>query len=311
MNSNFQLIFSFSIFILLQNLQIHEQCELSFDSDLVIDTESTPKESSLLDNNFLNYDTVPETLPDFSVFNYSNTIKDDVLISQNSYTDVWNYSRYSDFGLYNCNSPFVYDFAVDVENCRFDLFEMADPIRNEHGIIVDVSDDSMETNFEPTGEQADNHHELAPNQNCFYGLQPPKRIKSSKKKASKTRSKVKKSKKTLTSNSNFDAELNYLKGKIFPEKVWLLASDTNFAPIVWNKSGSVIKIYLSELEPYLLKISRSPQFQSFLRQLHLYGFRKTTNFNNKKIDFDCNEHSYMRKHFHRNHYEKLSLIKRH
>ena len=61
----------------------------------------------------------------------------------------------------------------------------------------------------------------------------------------------------------------------FPKKVWLLASDPRFTPIVWNSQGNGILINERLLKPRVLeKLFRSNKMASFLRQLHLYDFGK-------------------------------------
>jgi hypothetical protein len=62
----------------------------------------------------------------------------------------------------------------------------------------------------------------------------------------------------------------------FPFKLWHLASDETFAPINWSKDGAALLIDHMALEPVLSYFFRSKKFSSFLRQLHLYGFRKVT-----------------------------------
>lgn len=60
----------------------------------------------------------------------------------------------------------------------------------------------------------------------------------------------------------------------FPIKLWNLASDENFKPIQWSQDGLSLLIDEAALEPLLGYLFRSKKFSSFLRQLHLYSFRK-------------------------------------
>lgn len=62
----------------------------------------------------------------------------------------------------------------------------------------------------------------------------------------------------------------------FPIKLWNLASDENFIPIGWSSDGLSVVINEVLLEPVLGSFFRSKKYSSFLRQLHLYGFRKVT-----------------------------------
>ena len=88
-----------------------------------------------------------------------------------------------------------------------------------------------------------------------------------------------------------------LKKLLFPHKLWSLINCPTFSAINWSKNGREIQINIKKLTPFLSQITRSKKFQSFLRQLHMYGFRKTTNFNLKKRKFDRNIVCYVRKGF--------------
>lgn len=68
----------------------------------------------------------------------------------------------------------------------------------------------------------------------------------------------------------------------FPIKLWNLASDENFKPINWSPDGLSLIIDEYSLEPNLGYFFRSKKFSSFLRQLHLYGFRKVTRARNHR-----------------------------
>lgn len=61
----------------------------------------------------------------------------------------------------------------------------------------------------------------------------------------------------------------------FPKKIWLLASNPRFTPIVWNSLGNGILVNERLLTPNVLaSLFRSNKMASFLRQLHLYDFGK-------------------------------------
>lgn len=62
----------------------------------------------------------------------------------------------------------------------------------------------------------------------------------------------------------------------FPIKLWNLATDHEFKPINWSNDGQSLIIDEFALDPCLGFFFRSKKFSSFLRQLHLYGFRKVT-----------------------------------
>lgn len=87
------------------------------------------------------------------------------------------------------------------------------------------------------------------------------------------------------------------KSLLFPQKLWNLANSSSFPAINWSKNGLEIQINIDKLTPFLRHITRTHKFESFLRQLHMYGFRKTTNFNLKKRKFDRNIVCYFREGF--------------
>ena len=62
--------------------------------------------------------------------------------------------------------------------------------------------------------------------------------------------------------------------KIFPFRLWDLVSDNNFEPLSWNSDGTMVVVNMQTINRHLVKICRTKKFASFLRQLHLYGFRK-------------------------------------
>ncbi|UXI18345.1 homeobox protein MOX-1 [Sarcoptes scabiei] len=60
----------------------------------------------------------------------------------------------------------------------------------------------------------------------------------------------------------------------FPIKLWNLANDEQFQAIQWSSDGKNLRISECALEMNLGVLFRTKKFSSFLRQLHLYGFRK-------------------------------------
>lgn len=67
------------------------------------------------------------------------------------------------------------------------------------------------------------------------------------------------------------------KFECFPLKLFNLASDDSFDPIKWTPDGMMIGICMEKMEPLLPHLFRTDKYASFLRQLHLYGFRKEKN----------------------------------
>lgn len=64
--------------------------------------------------------------------------------------------------------------------------------------------------------------------------------------------------------------------KLFPFRLHELASSENFQPLNWAKNGTWLSVDLSTINDHLKKICRTKKISSFLRQLHLYGFRKVS-----------------------------------
>lgn len=68
------------------------------------------------------------------------------------------------------------------------------------------------------------------------------------------------------------------KRQLFPEKLWELVHSQQSSGIRWSASNSkCIEIDRSKLERYLQTKFRSQNFDSFIRQLHFYGFKKCGN----------------------------------
>ena len=67
--------------------------------------------------------------------------------------------------------------------------------------------------------------------------------------------------------------------RTFPEKLWQIVNDSRFdSAIRWTQSGTSFEITEEELKRLCLgkrnKLFHTEQPKSFIRQLHLYGFRK-------------------------------------
>lgn len=66
--------------------------------------------------------------------------------------------------------------------------------------------------------------------------------------------------------------------QLFPEKLWELVNSHQGSGIRWSPSNNkCIEIERSKLERYLQTKFRSQNFDSFIRQLHFYGFKKCGN----------------------------------
>ncbi|KAH9388936.1 heat shock transcription factor [Tyrophagus putrescentiae] len=109
----------------------------------------------------------------------------------------------------------------------------------------------------------------------------------------------------------------------FPMKVWRLASEPTFGPIKWAEDGKSLIIDEQALEPMLGHFFRSDKFSSFLRQLHLYGFRKMSKPHSFKALPDRNNKpkkkgrssldgfaEYAAKDFERDQYESINKVRR-
>lgn len=68
-----------------------------------------------------------------------------------------------------------------------------------------------------------------------------------------------------------------ISGNNFPGKLWLLVNDHHISSICWNSSGEEIIIREKSFIDEVLKLKwyfKTTDFNSFIRQLNLYGFRK-------------------------------------
>ena len=71
---------------------------------------------------------------------------------------------------------------------------------------------------------------------------------------------------------------NKQKRQLFPEKLWELVNSQQNSGIRWSPNNSkCIEIERSKLERFLQTKFRSQNFDSFIRQLHFYGFKKCGN----------------------------------
>jgi len=64
--------------------------------------------------------------------------------------------------------------------------------------------------------------------------------------------------------------------QLFPEKLWDLVNKPA-SGVQWSPDGKKIEVERSQLEKFIGTKFRSHNFDSFIRQLHFYGFRKCGN----------------------------------
>lgn len=67
-----------------------------------------------------------------------------------------------------------------------------------------------------------------------------------------------------------------VKRQLFPEKLWDLVNKPA-SGIQWSPDGKRIEVERTQLEKFIGTKFRSRNFDSFIRQLHFYGFRKCGN----------------------------------
>lgn len=94
-----------------------------------------------------------------------------------------------------------------------------------------------------------------------------------------------------------------LKSYIFPQKLWRMVNNGEFSSAIkWNQDGKSFMVFENQLKNLCLgkenKLFYTTQPKSFVRQLHLYGFRKV------------NKNQFSHKFFQRDHPELLDNIRR-
>lgn len=100
-----------------------------------------------------------------------------------------------------------------------------------------------------------------------------------------------------------------MKPNIFPMKLWHLVNDSEISAIIWNSHGDgiIVKQNLIVIQVLSLKIFKAKAFTSFVRQLHMYGFRKSQIWTRDRP----NIHEYFHPNFKRGQLDLLPLVKRH
>ena len=100
----------------------------------------------------------------------------------------------------------------------------------------------------------------------------------------------------------------------FPFKLWNLASDEEFKPIQWSPDGMSLILNEYALDSVLKYFFRGKKFSSFLRQLHLYGFRKVTRAHRNQSETDKLRSVYISmyqcQHFQRDRYDLVKSVRR-
>lgn len=100
-----------------------------------------------------------------------------------------------------------------------------------------------------------------------------------------------------------------MKPNIFPMKLWQLVNNSEISAIIWNEDGDgiVIKQNLIRSQVLSLKIFKATAFTSFVRQLHMYGFRKSQIWTRDRP----NIHEYFHPNFKKGHLDLLPRVTRH
>ena len=100
-----------------------------------------------------------------------------------------------------------------------------------------------------------------------------------------------------------------MKPNIFPMKLWQLVHDGEISAIIWNSHGDgiIVKQNLIVSQVLSLKSFKAKAFTSFVRQLHMYGFRKSQIWTRDRP----NIHEYFHPNFKRSQPDLLPLVKRH
>ena len=99
-----------------------------------------------------------------------------------------------------------------------------------------------------------------------------------------------------------------LNANIFPSKLWRLVNNNDIDAIVWNHHGDgiIVNQNLIGEEFFSLNSFKASSASSFVRQLNLYGFKKSQRFNR----YEPNIHHFFHPNFKRNHPELLPLLRR-
>lgn len=104
-----------------------------------------------------------------------------------------------------------------------------------------------------------------------------------------------------------------LKENIFPMKLWRLVNDCNIDAILWNDEGDGIIVHKNLIKKDFLSLSgfKASSSSSFVRQLNLYGFKKSIPCNRDKSNTDMTGPTlYFHPCFQRSQPELLPLLKR-
>lgn len=105
---------------------------------------------------------------------------------------------------------------------------------------------------------------------------------------------------------------SFPKSCTFPAKLWNLANDPENKSVFWSVSGDEVIINQQQFENELMspekksKIFKTTNFNSFIRQLNLYGFRKVIN----RLIQASDQHYFQNPNFKRGQPELLIKIKR-
>lgn len=75
---------------------------------------------------------------------------------------------------------------------------------------------------------------------------------------------------------NMKVKKRIVKRQLFPEKLWDLVNKPA-SGIQWSPDGRRIEVVQAQLEQFFGTKFRSNKFESFIRQLHFYGFKKCGN----------------------------------
>lgn len=98
----------------------------------------------------------------------------------------------------------------------------------------------------------------------------------------------------------------------FPAKLWRIVNSCKTGAIVWEPDGDSIKVDRKKFEEQYLKAGvffKTANFQSFIRQLNIYGFRKIPT-NGPKNQHDGAVFIYKHDFFKRGHPDYLSEVVR-